>query len=473
MEQETQDNFRQTERSLIFKKVRSGIMMKKIFLISALWGILSNFALGGDLTAYVVNNLGETLSKINLETDLVKNDILTLGSASGCGPNQILVRDTLAYVVNSLTSEIQIINLTTETTVDYIDMGEGRNPYWMAFSESDTQYAWVTCSTVDSLFKVDLINRNLVAGYPIGVWPQGILILGDLAYVCITALDINDYTYGQGQVVIFDTKTDSIAKKLNVGINPQYAALDNQGEIYVSCTGDFWSTWGIIYILDPASNIIKDSIPIGGSPGQIAISENDLGWLAGGGWDKNGLIYLFDSQIDTIISGSDNPISVPGDAGIISLIDFQDFTVLACAFQADELIQIDASTGAVLKRYQVGDGPAHLTINYGDPSGNFISDVEEKTRAKDFTLFQNYPNPFNSRTYIRFALSSRSQVKIEIFNILGQKIRTLIDENSGSGFREVSWDGKDDKGRQSSSGIYFYKIKTEKFSRSRKMLLLK
>jgi DNA-binding beta-propeller fold protein YncE len=450
-------------------------MLRNFLLLVILSCILSNFAWGADPIVYVINSLGETLSKIDLKTDVVKNDVLTLGSASGCGPNQIVVRDTLAYVVHSLTSEIQIIDLRAETSVGYIDMGENRNPFWMAFSDLDTQYAWITCSAVDSLFRVDLINKNLVAGYLIGVWPEGILILDGSAYVCITAFDMGNYTYGQGKVVVFDTRTNSITKEFNVGTNPQYITLDNEGEIYVSCTGDFWSTWGIIYTIDPASNAIKDSIPIGGSPGQIAVSADDLGWLAAGGWGTEGLVYLFDSRSDTIISGSQNPLSVPDDPGIISLVGLQDSAILACAFQADELVKIDASSGLVLKRYQVGDGPVHLDIGYasGQTSSVFISDVEEETDIKLLTLFQNYPNPFNSTTLIRFGLSSRSRVKIEIFNILGQRIRTLVEEELGVGCKEVSWDGKDDQGLQSPSGIYFCKIRGGKSYQSRKMLLLK
>lgn len=111
-------------------------------------------------------------------------------------------------------------------------------------------------------------------------------------------------------------------------------------------------------------------------------------------------------------------------------------------------------------------------------SGGFFTDIreidiEEETQVKDFTLFQNYPNPFNSATQIRFALSSRSRVRIEIFNILGQRIRTLANGELGAGCKEVSWDGTDDQGQPTPSGVYFCKIKAGEFSHSRKMLLLK
>ncbi len=372
-------------------------MKRKIFLTLVTLGILINFAWGTDPTVYVINSLGETLSKVNLRTNMVTNDFLTLGTAPFCAPNQIIVHNklftTTCYVVNSITSEIQIIDLKTETTIGYIDMGEGRNPFWMAFSDPDTQYAWVTCSMVDSLFKVDVINRNLVAGYPIGVWPEGILILDSLAYVCISAFDINTYVYGQGKVVVFDTRTNSIIKELNVGTNPQYISLDNQGEIYVCCSGDYWSAWGTIYIIDPKINEIKDSIQVGGSPGQITISPDGVGWLAAGGWSSDGQIYLFDSEADTVIRGADNPLEIPGDSGIISLSNFQDSTVFACAFQADEIMKLDTS-GSVLKRYLLGDGPIHLDFNYayGDVNGDFQTSIVDAVYLVGF-LFKDGKEP--------------------------------------------------------------------------------
>jgi len=215
-----------------------------------------------------------------------------------------------------------------------------------------------------------------------------------LAYLCISGFDIVSYTYGQGKVAIFDTRTNQITKELAVGTNPQYITLDNEGEIYVSCTGDYWSTWGMIYIIDPALNEIKDSIPIGGTPGQIAVSADDVGWLAAGGWGADGMIYLFDSRADTVILGAEDPLEVPGDPGIISLVDLGDSTILACAFQSDALVKMDSSEGSVLKRYLVGDAPIHLDINYvyGDANGDFIGDVVDAVYLINF-LFKSGPKP--------------------------------------------------------------------------------
>jgi len=77
---------------------------------------------------------------------------------------------------------------------------------------------------------------------------------------------------------------------------------------------------------------------------------------------------------------------------------------------------------------------------------------------REFDLRQNYPNPFNPTTIIEYALPKASQVRIQIFNILGQKVRNLLDEPQEPGYKMIHWDGKDDYGKEVSSGIYFYRI---------------
>ncbi len=90
-----------------------------------------------------------------------------------------------------------------------------------------------------------------------------------------------------------------------------------------------------------------------------------------------------------------------------------------------------------------------------------------------FALFPNYPNPFNPETRIRYDLPKPVHVRLEVFNILGQKIRTLIDETKPAGAFTAVWEGLTDNGEQVVSGVYIYYLKTEEFKMNRKMLLLK
>ena len=88
-------------------------------------------------------------------------------------------------------------------------------------------------------------------------------------------------------------------------------------------------------------------------------------------------------------------------------------------------------------------------------------------------LLDNYPNPFNMETIISYVLSGEAEVQLRIYNVLGERVRTLVDERQAPGPKKVSWDGKDDEGNDVTSGVYFYKLKADASVHSKKMLLLK
>ncbi len=95
------------------------------------------------------------------------------------------------------------------------------------------------------------------------------------------------------------------------------------------------------------------------------------------------------------------------------------------------------------------------------------------TIPTSFGLHQNYPNPFNPSTTINFDMPVTGQVKIEIFNLLGQLIATPFDEVAPAGQQSVIWDGQNDNGETVSSGIYFYRLTADNFTDTKKMTLLK
>jgi len=109
-----------------------------------------------------------------------------------------------------------------------------------------------------------------------------------------------------------------------------------------------------------------------------------------------------------------------------------------------------------------------------------VSSVKDLRRGSDanlpsdFSLSQNYPNPFNATTQIQFSLPKSSHVKLEIFNILGQKVKTLVDEELQAGYKQVTWDGTDQESNRVASGLYFYRLSAgESFTEAKRMLLIK
>ncbi|MDZ4723369.1 MAG: FlgD immunoglobulin-like domain containing protein [candidate division Zixibacteria bacterium] len=102
-----------------------------------------------------------------------------------------------------------------------------------------------------------------------------------------------------------------------------------------------------------------------------------------------------------------------------------------------------------------------------------LSGITPDGMPKEFSLNQNYPNPFNPSTQIAFALPTASKVELSIFNVLGQKVNTVVDGDMPAGNHTVTWDGRNASGSSVSSGVYFYRIVAGSNIQTRKMMMLK
>lgn len=111
-----------------------------------------------------------------------------------------------------------------------------------------------------------------------------------------------------------------------------------------------------------------------------------------------------------------------------------------------------------------------------DPAPDIRLPVEEADASllpTEFALSQNSPNPFNPSTKIEFALPRASKTRIEVYNIVGQKVKTLLDTYLSAGYQQVEWDGTDQRGNAVASGVYLYKMTAGDFAETKKMLLMK
>jgi hypothetical protein len=122
--------------------------------------------------------------------------------------------------------------------------------------------------------------------------------------------------------------------------------------------------------------------------------------------------------------------------------------------------------------YGIGTGLDYATIKYVQPT-DVRDENEGKGKPCKFALSQNYPNPFNQSTKIEFTLPNSRSVSLNIYDLLGRKVRTLVRENLSAGQKSVFWDGKDNSGNEAVSGVYFYQLRAGDFSESKKLILLK
>jgi len=125
----------------------------------------------------------------------------------------------------------------------------------------------------------------------------------------------------------------------------------------------------------------------------------------------------------------------------------------------------------------------------GYTNASAVEDEEDNLIPQDFKLQQNHPNPFNPVTSIQYIVGSKQRkaadggkwtadgssihTTLVIYNILGQKVRTLVDESKRGGRYEAVWDGKDEKGNDLASGVYFYQLKAGEITQTKRLVLLR
>jgi len=152
--------------------------------------------------------------------------------------------------------------------------------------------------------------------------------------------------------------------------------------------------------------------------------------------------------------------------------------------KGDNLVHYATAGQSAIGRKQKSDS---VFIGFWIPCKDGINAINNKEinfTPTTFRLYQNYPNPFNPETTLQYDLTSACRVKIELFNVMGQQIRLLINEIQGPGRNQITWDARDEQGEPVGSGIYLYRITTFAtdnsktngkilFQQTNKMLLVK
>jgi hypothetical protein len=103
----------------------------------------------------------------------------------------------------------------------------------------------------------------------------------------------------------------------------------------------------------------------------------------------------------------------------------------------------------------------------------FNNPVNETDIPLVTALTGNYPNPFNPTTMISYQIADDTNVRLNIYNSKGQFVKTLVDQSVEAGYYQTEWNGKDNSGKDVTSGVYFYRLSTEEYSKAAKMILMK
>jgi hypothetical protein len=299
-------------------------------------------------------------------------------------------------------------------------------------------------------------------------------------------------------VAWFDFRTDYIRKIYGQVISPQGALLWNPDGVLMTETGVethdfailggsditmFWSTSYSTSIALWANKFSLDHAPLWGEEGLQISGEGEyygnelnvsLVRFANGGLLAAWEVYFPESDSD-IYYRYIHPDGIALGASsscLISASDNQYFPKLAAV--GNEAFLTWSDTDFYHDNVRCGGGYSPNTNLYAQKLSNEVVAVEDdELPSAALYLEQNFPNPFNPETNICFSLKASADAELCIYNLKGQKVKTLLSGLLEKGRHTLVWNGTDDEQKSVSSGVYFYKLTSGKYTKTRKMILLK
>jgi hypothetical protein len=170
-----------------------------------------------------------------------------------------------------------------------------------------------------------------------------------------------------------------------------------------------------------------------------------------------------------------NPDLEPGEGAIANLVFSVDDEEID-KIEVTETTMEKPQHMLMLVYNEVVDGQSQvrsLTPEFDGITVALSQVAAQEIMPKSFALKQNAPNPFNPQTRLDYDIPKATHVRLDVFNVLGQRVITLVDEYQEAGSKSVVWNGRDDVGSSVASGIYFYRLEADQFSATKKMMMLK
>lgn len=227
-------------------------------------------------------------------------------------------------------------------------------------------------------------------------------------------------------------------------------------------------SWKMSYT--DANNVEYDNVTVCKScHGNITKFDDIIAFMD---YDGNGVKEAFRVEVDNIMKRLARALPPYGSETIdrTAIATSPDSLKLKKAFWNYLYVYNDGSRGIHNPTHVVNVLQQSLILLGYSPTGMEL--VESRLPAT-FELSQNYPNPFNPSTEIRFSLAKPSDVTLEVYDIMGRVVATLVNEPRSAGYHKVTWDGRNNAGQTVSSGVYFYRLKAGEFVATKKMVLLK
>ena len=317
----------------------------------------------------------------------------------------------------------------------------GPSPQGLAW---DGTHLWLADDSTDTIYRMDHLNGSIVFSFTSpSPNPRGLTWDGTHLW----STDNDSF-----RIIELNSETGEITASIDahfIPYNPEaFYPIDGltwDGEFLYACFEAGLSSQ--IVRIDVNYDSVKYFSFTAGFPRGLAFDSISI-WCCEDSWGHSlGFVYQYDIngwRLNRFITPGYNPTGITYDGEYFWLSDSN----------TDSLYQIQVSTTRV--------GVSEENIHQNSPY--------------NFVLHQNYPNPLNPVTSIQYSVASGQSpphVTVKIYNIIGQEIRTLVDEFKEAGYYTITWDGKDSQGQNVSSGVYFYRLQAGDFVETKKMVLMR
>lgn len=315
---------------------------------------------------------------------------------------------------------------------------------------------------------------------------DGLFTATDLGFTLVTAR--LEERFGSSFIIVSDSTLDTTLNTITItrsSPNPQgYSVVKSLSE------GQRWMIGGLPHPM----NILNGGgvyFPVGCLTEDIRIHIDLPGFAVIGpdriNFSPQGVVGGVDFEVmvnDTIMEPYyfESPliVGIVYKRGLLSKLGIDPLSLsLYFATMENDSVIFDTSgigyTTMDLTHNKILSSVAHFSslVVRGETGTVVASDKGNSRLPSQYALNQNYPNPFNPTTTITFSIPERTAVRIVVYDLLGNRVRTLLDREQTAGKRQIVWDGTDRYGREVSAGIYLYRLRTPTYSATKKMILVK
>ena len=290
----------------------------------------------------------------------------------------------------------------------------------------------------------------------VNILEVGLIKIGDI--------NLNGIPYEVGDAIYFGNYfMDPVHYPFNV---VQYANSDVNHDGIVATIADLIALINVIIDGSPSAKVetgkdLSAKIYVDQQE-DITLLTYDANFEVGGLFMEYRSTESRSARVESAFKGVELLTAQEGDAARILLFSMDGVRMPQGEHQFVELVGID--------------GFQSDNVQLASADGQLVrAEIVQKNAGlpTEFALEQNYPNPFNPETNIRFDLPADGRVELTVFNVLGRKVKSLIDDHLPAGSHIVTWDGRDDSDQPVASGVYLYRLVASGKSDSRKMMLLK